>query len=120
MEYHLAGRKTPELVQEVERYQREIVGLTSMPSMGSGTQLLERSWTLHYSEVAQGERQQAGVGLLIAPQLSCQVLAFTPVIERVIPPHLQVHVCVYGPNSSTEYLAPCTEGCFIVFRVGTP
>ncbi|KAI3376696.1 hypothetical protein L3Q82_017125, partial [Scortum barcoo] len=36
-------------------------------------QLLERGWTLHYSGVAQGERQQAGVGLLIAPQLSRHV-----------------------------------------------
>ncbi|KAI3376446.1 hypothetical protein L3Q82_016904 [Scortum barcoo] len=40
-----------------------------MASLGSGTQLLERGWTLHYSGVAQGERR-AGVGLLIAPQLS--------------------------------------------------
>lgn len=75
MESHLAGRKTLELVWEVERYQRKIVGLTSMHSMGSGPRLLSRSWTLHYPEVAQGERWQAGVGLLIAPQLSCHVLA---------------------------------------------
>lgn len=115
MEYHLVGRKTLELVWEVERYQHEIVGLTSMHSMSSTTQLLSRSWTLHYSEVAQGELRQAGVGLLIAPQLSCHVLAFTPVIERVIPLYLQVCVCVYGPNSSTGYMAPSTEGCFIVF-----
>ncbi|KAI3375033.1 hypothetical protein L3Q82_021548 [Scortum barcoo] len=49
------GGKEPELVQEVERYQLEIVGLTSTHSLGSGTQLLERGWTLHYSGVAQGE-----------------------------------------------------------------
>ncbi|KAI3373405.1 hypothetical protein L3Q82_022012 [Scortum barcoo] len=30
------------------------VWLTSMHSLGSGTQLLERGWTLHYSGVAQG------------------------------------------------------------------
>ncbi|KAI3357327.1 hypothetical protein L3Q82_015776 [Scortum barcoo] len=51
-------------------------------SLGSGTQLLERGWTLHYSGVAQGERRRAGVGLLIAPQLSRHVLEFTPVNER--------------------------------------
>ncbi|KAI3374919.1 hypothetical protein L3Q82_021056 [Scortum barcoo] len=39
----------------------EIVGLTSTHSLGSGTQLLERGWTLHYSGVAQGERRRAGV-----------------------------------------------------------
>ncbi|KAI3360583.1 hypothetical protein L3Q82_002446 [Scortum barcoo] len=51
------GGKEPELVREVERYRLEIVGLTSTHSLGSGTQLLERGWTLHYSGVAQGERQ---------------------------------------------------------------
>ncbi|KAI3366661.1 hypothetical protein L3Q82_009340 [Scortum barcoo] len=51
------GGKEPELVREVERYRLEIVGLTSTHSLGSGTQLLERGWTLHYSGVAQGERR---------------------------------------------------------------
>ncbi|KAI3377376.1 hypothetical protein L3Q82_008565 [Scortum barcoo] len=50
------GGKEPELVREVERYRLEIVGLTSTHSLGSGTQLLERGWTLHYSGVAQGEQ----------------------------------------------------------------
>ncbi|KAI3364815.1 hypothetical protein L3Q82_000925 [Scortum barcoo] len=97
---------------EVERYRLEIVGLTSTHSLGSGTQLLERGWTLHYSGVAQGERRRAGVGLLIAPQLSyCHVLEFTPVNERVASLRLRVGdrslavVCAYGPNSSTEYPA---------------
>ena len=48
--------KEPELVLEVERYRLNIVGLTSMHSMGSGTNLLKRGWTLLYSGVAQGER----------------------------------------------------------------
>ncbi|KAI3367660.1 hypothetical protein L3Q82_026213, partial [Scortum barcoo] len=106
----LLGGKEPELVREVERYRLETVGLTSTHGLGSlGTQLLERGWTLHYSGVAQGERRRAGVGLLIAPQLSRHVLEFTPVNERVASLHLQVGdrslavVCAYGPNSSTEY-----------------
>ncbi|KAI3357259.1 hypothetical protein L3Q82_015708 [Scortum barcoo] len=105
------GGKEPELVREVERYRLEIVGLTSTHSLGSGTQLLERGWTLHYSGVAQDERRRAGVGLLIAPQLSRHVLEFTPVNERVASLRLRVGdrslavVCAYGPNSSTEYPA---------------
>ncbi|KAI3368711.1 hypothetical protein L3Q82_025707, partial [Scortum barcoo] len=96
MECHLTGGKEPEL---------------SCGSLGSGTQLLERGWTLHYSGVAQGERRRAGVGLLIAPQLSRHVLEFTPVNERVASLRLRVGdrslaiVCAYGPNSSTEYPA---------------
>ena len=69
----LAGGKEPELVQEVERYWLEIVRLASTHILGSGTQLLERGWTLFYSGVALGERRRAGVGLLIAPQLSRHV-----------------------------------------------
>ena len=51
----LAGKK-PELVWKVERYQLDIFGLTSTHSTGSGTKLLERSWTLFWSH--QGERNR--------------------------------------------------------------
>ena len=100
------GGEEPELVWEVERYRLEIVRLTSTHNLGSGTQLLERGWTLFYSGFACGERRRAGVGLLIAPQLSCHVLEFTPVNERVVSLNLWVGdrsltvVSAYGPNSS--------------------
>ncbi|KAK3554961.1 hypothetical protein QTP86_001863 [Hemibagrus guttatus] len=78
--------KEPELVREVERYRLEIVGLASTHSLGSGTQLLER-----------------------APQLSCHVLEFSPVNERVVSLRLRARdrcltvVLAYGPNGSVEY-----------------
>ncbi|KAK3523785.1 hypothetical protein QTP70_010045 [Hemibagrus guttatus] len=103
------GGKEPELVTEVERYRLEIVGLASTHSLGSGTQLLERGWTLFFSGVPHGERRRAGVGLLIAPQLSCHVLEFSPVNERVVSLHLRAGdrcltvVSAYGPNGSVEY-----------------
>lgn len=55
--------------------------------MGSGTKHLERAWNLHHSGVAQGERRWAGVGLLIAPQLRCNVVEFTPVNKKVFSLH---------------------------------
>ncbi|KAK3514284.1 hypothetical protein QTP70_012901 [Hemibagrus guttatus] len=82
------GGKEPELVREVERYRLEIVGLASTHSLGSGTQLLERGWTLFFSGVPHGERRRAGMDLLIAPQLSHHVLEFSPVNERNSPPDL--------------------------------
>ncbi|KAK3518255.1 hypothetical protein QTP70_034697 [Hemibagrus guttatus] len=103
------GGKEPELVREVERYRLEIVGLASTHSLGSGTQLLERGWTLFFSGVPHGERRRAGVGLLIAPQLSCHVLEFPPVNERVVSLRLRAGdrcltvVLAYGPNGSVEY-----------------
>ncbi|KAK3529892.1 hypothetical protein QTP86_007210 [Hemibagrus guttatus] len=103
------GGKAPELVREVERYRLEIVGLASTHSLGSGTQLLERGWTLFFSGVPHGERRRAGVGLFIAPQLSRHVLEFSPVNERVVSLHLRAGdrcltvVSAYGPNGSVEY-----------------
>ena len=77
------GGKEPELVQEVECYGLDLVGLTSTHSAGSGSKLLDRGWTLFFSGVAKGVRCQAGVGILTSPRLSAAVLEFTPVDERV-------------------------------------
>ncbi|KAK3515797.1 hypothetical protein QTP70_032936 [Hemibagrus guttatus] len=100
------GGKEPELVREVERYRLEIVRLASTHSLGSGTQLLERGWTLFFSGVPHGERRRAGVGFLIAPQLSPHVLEFSPVNERVVSLRVWAGdrcltvVLAYGPNGS--------------------
>ncbi|TWW77426.1 hypothetical protein D4764_12G0008160 [Takifugu flavidus] len=91
----------PELVREVEKFRLDIAGLTSTHSKSSGTSLLERSWTLYHSGVADGERRRAG--------LSACILEFTPVDERVAFLRLRVGgwiltvVCAYGPNSSSAY-----------------
>ena len=82
-----------------------------MHSLGSGTQLLQRGWTLFYSGVAHSQKWRAGLGLLIATQLSRHVLEFTPVKEKVVSLRLRVGdrslavVSAYGPNSSVEYPA---------------
>ncbi|KAK3505725.1 hypothetical protein QTP70_020346, partial [Hemibagrus guttatus] len=103
------GGKEPELVRVVERYRLDIVGLASTHGLGSGTQLLERGWTLFSSGVPHGERRRAGVGLLIAPQLSHHVLELSPVNERVVSLCLRAGdrcltvVSAYGPNGSVDY-----------------
>ncbi|KAK5875618.1 hypothetical protein CesoFtcFv8_026682 [Champsocephalus esox] len=106
------GGKEPELVREVERYQLDLVGLTSTHSVGSGTLLLDRGWTLFFSGVAHGVRRRAGVGILTSPRLGASLLEFTPVDERVASLRLRVMggktltvVCAYAPNSSSEYSA---------------
>ncbi|TWW71145.1 hypothetical protein D4764_17G0006280 [Takifugu flavidus] len=104
----LAGKEL-ELVGEVERYQLDMVGLTSTHSVGSGTQVLEGGWTLFYAGVAQGERRRSGVGFLLAPRLSSSALGFLGSSERVASLRLWVGewvltvVCAYAPNNSSEY-----------------
>ena len=94
----------------MEQYQLDLVGLTSTQSLGSGTKLLDRGWTLSFSRVAQGARHWAGVASLTSPHLSATTLEFTPVDERVASLRLRVGggntltvVCAYAPNRSTEY-----------------
>ncbi|KAI3354680.1 hypothetical protein L3Q82_019171 [Scortum barcoo] len=93
------GRAQPEMAT----WAHLPVGSPPAPLRGAGP-----STTLELPRVSGGE---AGVGLLIAPQLSRHVLEFTPVNERVASLRLRVGdrslavVCAYGPNSSTEYPA---------------
>ena len=77
-------------MREVERYQLDLVGLTSMHSLGSGTVLLDRGWTLFFSGVAHGVRSRAGVGILTNPRLSAATLEFTPVDKRVASLRLRI------------------------------
>lgn len=53
IECPLSGEKDPELVQEVEWYC--LGGFPSTQILGSGTQLLERGWTLVYSGLCHSE-----------------------------------------------------------------
>lgn len=83
--------KEPELVEEVERYRLDIVGLTSTHS--SGTKILDRGWSLSYSGVDLCERPQAGVGILTSPRLGAAQLEFVPVDDRVAWMRLRVFDC---------------------------
>ncbi|KAI3354102.1 hypothetical protein L3Q82_018654 [Scortum barcoo] len=103
------------------------VGLTSTHSWGSGTELLERGWTLHYSGVAQGEWRQAGAGLLIAsPAQGRHVLEFTPVNERVAslqPSGRGGRLFVPMGRMAVQSAWPCWspwEGYLIVLQLETP
>ncbi|KAI3364201.1 hypothetical protein L3Q82_010809 [Scortum barcoo] len=71
------GRAQPEMAT----WARLPVG---SPPAGSSLRGAGPSTTLEWRRVqgAQGERRRAGVGLLIAPQLSCHVLEFTPCEQR--------------------------------------
>lgn len=69
MEYH-------DFMHEVRENQLEIVRLTSVHSMHSGSQLHERGWMLHYSGFGQSKKWPAGLGLLMS-LLNSHVLEFT-------------------------------------------
>lgn len=89
-------------MQEVRRYQLEIVRLTSRHSLGSGTSSSREAGL--FSGIAHGEWWRACVALLIAPQLSPHGLEFTSLHLRIGDRPLTL-VSAYGSNSSAQYLA---------------
>ncbi len=101
--------KEPELVREVERYQLEIVGITSTHSLGSGTTLLERGWTLYFSGVG------STLVVLWFPWWEaagwCGIAHSPPAQLPCVGVHLWVRdrsltvFCAYWQNGSTEYPA---------------
>jgi exonuclease III len=102
--------KEQELVQEIEKYRLDIVGLSSTHSKGSGTVNLEKGWTLYYSGVNVQERGKAGVGILTSPRLTSCVLEWIPEDERVCAIRVQIprgqvitFVSVYAPNTEADY-----------------
>lgn len=78
----------PKLLQGIKTFWLHIVRLTSKQLLVCETQSFERGWTVYDSEVVYGVRQQVGVGLILGPQLICQVLEFSLVVETVLSLHL--------------------------------
>ncbi|KAK3560252.1 hypothetical protein QTP86_004002 [Hemibagrus guttatus] len=78
------GGKEPELVREVERYRLEIVGIASTHSLGSGTQLLERGWTLFFSGVPHARYRCLNVVSAYGPNGSVEYPTFLETLRGVL------------------------------------
>ena len=62
--------KEQELVCEAQQYRRDIVGILSTKRRGSGTVELNGGWKIFYSGVDAAMSAQAGVGLLVSPNIA--------------------------------------------------
>ncbi|KAK3539464.1 hypothetical protein QTP70_008500 [Hemibagrus guttatus] len=104
MECHLTGGEEPEIVREVEWYWLEIVGLVSMHSLGSGTQLLERGWALFYSGVPHGMHRPQ------SPITGVQVLFDSGSYGNFISSHLLSACKVPCQRNPTHYQITTIQG----------
>lgn len=68
----------PKLARKAERYRIGIVMFTSTHSLVSGTQHVQKGWTLHYPG---SKWWWAAVGVLIVQQLSRHILDFTQCLQ---------------------------------------
>ena len=69
----LTGKEL-ELVEEAKKYHLDVVEVSSTKRRGSGIVDLDGRWKLFYSGADPSMSAQAGVGILISPQLSDCVL----------------------------------------------
>ncbi|VDP07185.1 unnamed protein product [Soboliphyme baturini] len=102
-------KKEQVLVDEAIKYQLDILGLSSTKRPGFGLLNLN-GWKLFYSGVDITTRTQAGVGVLVEPNLANRIIVWKPITGRVVILRLKLQqansitlVQVYAPNVEGEY-----------------
>ena len=75
--------KEQELVCEAQQYRLDVVGISSTKRRGSGTVELNGGWKIFYSGVDAAMCAQAGVGLLVSPNIAECVVDWVPLRGRV-------------------------------------
>ena len=75
--------KEQELVCQAQQYRLDIVGISSTKRRGSVTVELNGGWKILYSGVDAAMSAQAGVGLLVSPNVAECVVGWVPLGGRV-------------------------------------
>ena len=103
--------KEQELVSEAQQYRLDVVEISSTKRRGSGTVELNGGWKVFYSGVDAAISAQAGVGLLVSPNIAECVVDWVPLGGRVSLLKLRLQersLCilqVYAPNIESQYEA---------------
>ena len=103
--------KEQELVCEAQQCRLDVVGISSTKRRGSGTVELNGGWKIFYSGVDAAMSAQAGVGLLVSPNIAECVVDWVPLGGRVCLLKLRLQersLCilqVYAPNIESQYEA---------------
>ena len=86
----------------------DILGISSAKKKGKGSFNLKNGWQLFYSGVDTSVYAQAGVAIMIGPNLADAMLEWKPVNERIALVRLQLQktiltvIQVYAPNTETD------------------
>ena len=75
--------KEQELVCEAQQYRLDIVGISSTKRQGSGIVELNGGWKIFYSSVDAAMSAQAGIDLLVSPNIAECVVDWVPLEGRV-------------------------------------
>ena len=100
--------KEQELVCEAQQYRLDVVGISSTKRRGSGTVELNDGWKIFYSRVDAAMSAQAGVGLLVSPNIAECVVDWVSLGGRVCLLKLKLQersLCilqVYAPSIESQ------------------
>ena len=113
------------LIEEAKKYHLDIVGVFSTKRRGSGIVDLDGGWKLFYSGADPSISAQAGVEILISPQLSDCVFDWIFWGSRACMLKLKVKdwsfylLQVYAPNAVNEYQSFMNDVNDALQRVGS-
>ena len=97
--------KEQELVCEAQQYRLDIMGISSTKHRASGTAELNGGWKIFYSGLDAAMPAQAGVGLLVSPNMAECVVDWVPQGGKVclLKPRLQERsLCILQVYATTH------------------
>ncbi|CAF1306819.1 unnamed protein product [Rotaria sordida] len=100
----LLNGKEIELIEEVKKYQLDVIGISSFKKKDNG-------WQLFYFGIDPTIHAQVGVAILLHSRLVDTILEWKPINERIILLKLQLNksnttvIQVYAPNVKADYAA---------------
>jgi hypothetical protein len=100
--------KEVELVEEMEKYKLEVLGLSEVKRRGKGIVQLDKGMYL-YSGIIGGRRAKEGIGVILSEEMEKRVTAWEPVSSRLMTIRLELEmkitiVQVYAPTDDADIL----------------
>lgn len=99
--------KECELVQEMEEYKIQIMGISETKKCGKGKTKIAESCTMYYSGVDKDHRAKEGVGIVVTEEIEKRISEFKPKSSRIMYIKIEMEVewyivQIYAPTEGTE------------------
>ena len=101
--------KEVEMIEEMEKYRLEILGISEVKKKGNGMIHLEKGYVLRYVGVNIGKRAKEGVGIVLSEEMEKRVESWEAVNSRLISIRIKLEeditvVQVYAPTDDSDIL----------------
>lgn len=100
----LTGKEL-EIIQEIEKYKVQVLGLAEIKKKGSGLMNMDKGYVLRYSGSPRGNRTTEGVGIIMSSEMDRRVTSWEPVNSRIMSVSLNLQesvgiIQIYAPTES--------------------